>query len=132
MRLCPELEIHHDGDEAQPSDHLMHRLLVRIQMLESENEQQIAKLVQKGDKVQSLKRSLLTLSRDPKSDVSRGGRFSEPSKAHEHPCDSKNFRRPQLVSTNHVPSSSFILIWSSRNGGYDSIPPVTVVHVKPG
>ena len=39
----------------------MHRLLVRIQMLESENEQQIAKLVQKGDKVQSLKRSLLTL-----------------------------------------------------------------------
>ena len=27
-----------------------------------------------------------------------------------------------------VPSSSFILIWSSRNGGYDSIPPVTVVH----
>ena len=39
----------------------MHRLLVRIQNLESENEQQIAKLVQKGDKVQSLKRSLLTM-----------------------------------------------------------------------
>ena len=39
----------------------MHRLRVRIQNLESENEQQIAKLVQKGDRVQSLKRSLLTL-----------------------------------------------------------------------
>ena len=57
MRLCPELEIHHDGDEAQPSDHLMHRLRVRIQNLERE----IAKLVQKGDRVQPLKRSLLTL-----------------------------------------------------------------------
>ena len=47
-RLCPELEVRH-------------KLLVRIQNLESENEQQRAKLVQKGDKEQSLKRSLLTL-----------------------------------------------------------------------
>ena len=61
MLLCPELEIHHNGDEAQPSDHLMHRLRVRFQNLERKNEQQRAKLVQKGDKVQLLKRSLLTL-----------------------------------------------------------------------
>ena len=39
----------------------MHRLRVRIQNLERENDQQRAKLVQKGDKVQSLKRPLLTL-----------------------------------------------------------------------
>ena len=73
---------------------------------------------------------------DPKSNMSSGCRFSEPSKAHKHPCDLKNLRQPQLVSTNHVPSSSFVLILSSRNGGYDSIPhssiPVTVVYVKPG
>ena len=61
MLLCPELEIHHNGDEAQPSDHLMHRLRVRFQNLERKNEQQRAKLVQKGDNVQSLKRSPLTL-----------------------------------------------------------------------
>ena len=28
MRLRPELEINHGGDEAQPSDHLMHQLLL--------------------------------------------------------------------------------------------------------
>ena len=60
MRLRPELEINHDGDEAQPSDHLMHHCWSHIQNLERENEQQRAKLVQKGDRVQSLKRSLLT------------------------------------------------------------------------
>ena len=61
MWLRPELQINHGGDEAQPSDHLMHRLRVRIQNLERENEQQRAKLVQKGDRVQSLKRSQITL-----------------------------------------------------------------------
>ena len=39
----------------------MHQLRVRIQNLDRENKQQRAKLVQKGDKVQLLKRSLLTL-----------------------------------------------------------------------